>query len=156
VSVPVRWVPGFAVTENDTLPLPVVLEVEVMVIHGTLLEAVHAQSEVVVTETLAPAPAFAGSVWAVALNANVHWAGAAACVTANSLSAICMVPVRAGPVLAATENDTDPFPVPLGPPVIVIQEASGVAVHKQAAPAVTETGKDPPAAGANKLVGLIA
>jgi hypothetical protein len=62
VSVPVRCAPVFWVTENDTTLLPVTLEAEVMVIHGTLVETVHAQSAAVVTETPVPAPAFGGSV----------------------------------------------------------------------------------------------
>jgi len=39
-----------------------------------------------------------------------------------------------------------PFPEPLAPPVIVIQEALSVAVHPQPFPAVTATVAVPPAA----------
>ena len=47
--------------------------------------------------------------------------------------------MRAAPVLAATLNETDPFPVPLAPAVMVIHEALLAAVHVHPLPAVTLT-----------------
>jgi hypothetical protein len=41
LSVPVRCAPVFAATLNATVPLPVPLAPEVMVIHEALLVAVH-------------------------------------------------------------------------------------------------------------------
>ena len=43
-----------------------------------------------------------------------------------------IVPVRAGPEFAATEKLTVPLPVPLAPPVIVIQLALGTACQSHA------------------------
>jgi hypothetical protein len=43
VSVPVRAAPVLAATVNDTAPLPVPFVVDVIVIHGALLTALHAQ-----------------------------------------------------------------------------------------------------------------
>ena len=51
-----------------------------------------------------------------------------------------MVPVLAGPVLAATEYPTVPLPVPDEPDVMVIQVLFDAAVHEQAElPGVTDT-----------------
>jgi hypothetical protein len=49
------------------------------------------------------------------------------------------VPVRALPVLAATLNPTEPFPVPEAPAVIVIHCTPLVAVHVQPAAVVIDT-----------------
>ena len=70
--------------------------------------------------------------------------------------AIAMVPLRAGPVLAATENATVPLPVPLAPLVIEIHDVVDVAVHAHPAALVTVTGvAAPPAAGTDWLAELI-
>ena len=67
-----------------------------------------------------------------------------------------MVPVRAGPVLAATVNATVPFPLPLAPLVIAIHGVEVVAVHPQPDAPVTLTDVPaPPAADSDWLVGLI-
>jgi hypothetical protein len=63
-SVPSRVPPGFAATLNATEPFPVPLAPDVMVIHETLLLAVHAQPLAVVTLT-EPEPPAAGTVWLV-------------------------------------------------------------------------------------------
>lgn len=65
-------------------------------------------------------------------------------VTVNVDPAIVSVPERAPPVLAATVYVTLPLPVPLAPPVIVIQLAPVVAVHVQPDCVVTVTGPPVP------------
>jgi hypothetical protein len=66
------------------------------------------------------------------------------------------VPVRIGPVLAATVNATVPLPLPLPPPVIVIQGVDVVAVQVHPAGLVTVTEvAGPPAAVGDWFVGLI-
>ena len=57
-----------------------------------------------------------------------------------------IVPVRCGPVFAATENWVVPLPLPLPPEVIVIHAALLVAVHGQAVAVVTLTEPAPPLA----------
>src|SRR6187551_1998962 len=68
-----------------------------------------------------------------------------------------MVPVRAGPVFAATVKLTDPVPVPAAPAVIVIHDGALLtAVHAHVPPAVTAIAVPaPPAAAIDSLVGAI-
>ncbi len=69
--------------------------------------------------------------------------------------ATVIVPVRCGPVFAATENCVTPAPLPLAPAVMVIHESLLVAVHAQPVVVVTLTDPDPPPAGALCEVGLM-
>ena len=62
------------------------------------------------------------------------------------------VPERAPPVLAATLKATEPFPVPLPPDVIEIQEAPLLAVQVQVLPEETPTVPLPPAAAIEALL----
>jgi hypothetical protein len=66
-----------------------------------------------------------------------------------------IVPVRWGPVLAATENCVVPLPLPLAPAVIVIQASLGVAVHAHPATVVTFTLPVPPLAVKLWVVGVM-
>ena len=66
-----------------------------------------------------------------------------------------IVPVRCGPVFAATENWVVPLPLPLAPAVTVIHAALLVAVHAQPVAAMTLTDPDPPLAVKVWLVGLM-
>jgi len=68
-----------------------------------------------------------------------------------------IVPVRAGPVFAATLKLTDPGPVPLVPAAIVIHVGALLtAVHAHVAPVVTVIAVPaPPAAAIDSLVGAI-
>src|SRR4029453_8175053 len=68
------------------------------------------------------------------------------CLTVTVCPAIVIVPVRlrGRPVYGATEKVTVPFPLPLSPPVMVIQEALLWAVHGHPVPAVTITLPVPP------------
>ena len=69
---------------------------------------------------------------------------------------MAMLPVRAGPGLAATVNVTVPLPVPLWLLVIVIHGVKVVAVHAQPAAVVSVTGiAAPPTTGTSCPVGLI-
>jgi hypothetical protein len=64
VSVPRRPAPvSFLRTENLTTPFPVPLAPVSIVIHASLLVAVHAQMPAVVTATLWPPPPFGSIPW---------------------------------------------------------------------------------------------
>ncbi len=77
---------------------------------------------------------------------------AAACDTVNVSPAIVMVPLReAALVFAATENETDPSPVPDAPAVTVIQLAFEVAAHAQPEGATTLVEPVPPDAATESL-----
>jgi hypothetical protein len=142
VNVPVRCGPVFAATENCVTPSPLPLAPEVMVIHVALLAAVHAQPVAVVTLT-EPDPPLAGTLCEVGLRVNEQ---PELCVTVNVWPAMVNVPVRCGPVLAATENCVEPLPVPLAPVVIVIQVALLAPVQAQSLAVVTLTEPPPPLA----------
>src|SRR5881396_1964924 len=67
-----------------------------------------------------------------------------------------IVPVRAAPAFAATENVTVPLPLPLAPNVTAIQTTSLVAVHAHTPAPKTAIGvPTPPAAVKASLVRLI-
>jgi hypothetical protein len=66
-----------------------------------------------------------------------------------------IVPVRGGPVCAATENCTTPGPEPLAPTVTVIQVSLLAAVQAQPVAVVTLTEPDPPLAPMFCEVGLM-
>jgi hypothetical protein len=101
VNVPLRAVvAAFAATVYETDPFPVPLAPALIVIHASLLVAVHAQPVATVTLTVPdppPATAFADT------GAIVGAQGAPACVTVKVLPPMVTVPVRAVVVgLAAT------------------------------------------------------
>ena len=80
---------------------------------------------------------------------------AAACVTVNTWPPTTTVPERVAVVeFAATLYVTDPEPVPVGEPEIVIHDTLLAAVHEQPVDVVTENVADPPAAVAVLEVGL--
>ena len=86
----------------------------------------------------------------------MHDADAAACVTVNDWPAMVRVPERAPPVLAATLNPTEPFPLPFAPEVTATHPALLLAVQVQPLPeADTATVPVPPVAAIGELVGLI-
>jgi hypothetical protein len=123
----------------------------VTVIHATLLTAVHAQAEPLVT-VADPVLAVAGAFCVVGameyVQAGGGGAATAACETVKVRFAIEIVPVRAAPVFAATPNATVPFPVPLEPDVTVIHDALLWADHAHVlSVAVTPMVPVPPAAG---------
>ena len=101
VSVPVReLVLVLAAIEYATVPEPVPLAPDVIVIHDTLLDAVHAHPLVVVTVAV-PVVALADADAALGVVVYVH---PPAWVTVNVWPEIVSVPVRCDDVvLAATE-----------------------------------------------------
>jgi hypothetical protein len=103
VMVPERAAPVFAATLYATVPLPVLLVPDVIVIHEALLDAVqaHVDPALTATEPVPPA-ADAGAVGEAIEYVHVGAGVAAACVTVNVCPAIVSVPVRVPLVLAAT------------------------------------------------------
>lgn len=143
--------PMLAATEKPTAPLPEPLAPELIVIQASLLVAVHAQPVAVVMLT-EPDPLLAVKVWLVGLIVNEQ---PLACVTVKVWPATVIVPVRGGPVWAATENCVTPLPLPLAPELIVIQPSLLAAVHAQPVAVVMLTEPDPPLAAMLCEVGLI-
>jgi hypothetical protein len=140
VSVPVLGPTALDATLKLTVPLPLPLAPDAIVIHVALLVAVHAQPPAVETATGVPAPPAIGKDWLLGLMEVEQFAD---CVTVNVCPAMVSVPVRAAPVLAAMAKLTVPLPVPLAPDVIVIHAALLAAV--QAHPVVVETATGVPA-----------
>ena len=113
----------------------------VIAIHWSVVAAVHAHP-VAVTTLNVPVLLPTGADRDVGFSANVHpcpW------VTVNVRPAIVIVPVRDGPLAAATLNCTVPLPEPLLPCVTVIHGTLLAAVHGQPPGAVTATEPVPPA-----------
>lgn len=140
IIVPVRAASLFAATEKFTVPLPLPLPPEVIVIHESLLAAVHEQP---VPEMMLKLPA-APLAGTLVLAADKVYVQPDACVTVNVCPAIVNVPVRAVPGFAATVKLTVPLLVPLAPAVTVIHDALLAAVQAQPAPLVIFTLPLPP------------
>jgi hypothetical protein len=120
---------------TEPLPLPVAAAI---VIHAALLVAVHAQPVAAVTLTVPPVIPAAGTLAEAA--AIVGAQGAPACVTVNALPPMVIVAERAVVVgFAVTLYETDPFPLPVAPALMVIQAALSVAVHAHPVGDVTAT-----------------
>jgi len=120
-----------------TWPLPVPLAALLMVIHGTSLDAVHAQLwlEAVTSTDLSAFGAPMESALSDSVIEHVG-GGAAAWVTVNVRPPTVNVPVRGVvSLLAATENCTVPLPVPEAPAVIDSHGTLAVAAHAQPVPA---------------------
>ena len=126
-----------AATVKFADPRPVEEPPLVIVIHGTLLVAVHPQLDPVVTATLPVVPV-AGAFTEVGDTVKVQLF--AAWFTVTVCPATVIVPLREAPVvLAATVKLLEPRPVIDAPLVIVIHAALLVAVHAQLDPVVTDT-----------------
>jgi hypothetical protein len=151
VSVPVRDPPERGSTMNSTVPLPLPEAPEEIVIHDTLLDAVHAHDAPAVTPTEPDPPAAENvcDVGEIAYEQLLFW------VTVNVSPAMVSVPVRVAPVFAWTVNCTVPLPVPDEPEEIVIQGTLLTAVHPQPLGAVTDDEPVPPAAATVCDVGEI-
>ena len=129
----------FAATLKLTDALPVPDAALVMLIHPSLVLAVHAHPEPVTTETFTlPVPPAAAIDAPPGLKAKLH--AAAACDTVKVRPAIVIVPVRAPSVFAATLNVTDAAPLP-DAGLTVIHDVFETAVH--AHPAVVDTATVP-------------
>jgi hypothetical protein len=113
-------------TENDTLPLPLPLAPDVMVIHDVLLLAVHGHPLAVVTLIDLLPPSFPTCTL---VGEIVYEHDVAAWLTVKDRPAAVIVPLRAPPRLTATAKATVPLPAPLAPDVSVIHDALLAAVH---------------------------
>jgi hypothetical protein len=143
VTTPDRPGPLSPAIESVTVPEPLPLAPDVIVIHGCALDAVHAHPAAAVTFTVRVPPA--GSTVCVRGVTSNEQPGD--CVTVTNVPAIISVPVRDGPDVGATLNVSVPGPAPAAA-ATVIQSALLAAVHGHPAPAVTVTTCDPPAAPA--------
>jgi hypothetical protein len=145
VSVPFRTAPVLAATLNFTFPEPVSAAPEVTVIHVALLDADHAQPDVVDTPTCVPAPPAEPTDWFVGLIEKEHVVPA--WFTVTTWSPIKRVPTRATLVFAAMETVTLPLPLPLAPETITSHGTALVAAHVHPAVVATAMGiPAPPAA----------
>ena len=130
--------PGFANTVNVTVPLVAPLAPDTIEIHGTSLEAVHEQpcgDDTLIVRV--PPDTGIESLIGVTEKLHVGPTCAAPCMTLAVCLAMVSVPVRAVSPLLPTVNVTDPLPVPLAPPVTVIQGALLTALQGQ--PAAVDT-----------------
>jgi hypothetical protein len=127
--------PVFAVTLNESVPLPVRPVPFEIVSHDAVSVADHAQPVDVVTVT-EPVPAADERVTLVGDTVNEQLD--ADCVTVKVRPAAMIVPVRVEEAaLASAVKATLPLPVPLAPLVIEIQVALVVAAHAQLDEVVT-------------------
>jgi hypothetical protein len=76
-------------------------------------------------------------------------------LTANVRPAMLRVPLRAGPVVGATENSTVPSPVRLPPPGMVIHGSPLAAVQSHSETVDTATVAEPPVCGTAYESGLM-
>jgi hypothetical protein len=149
--VPERAAPvAFASTVYCTTPFPDPDAPEVTTIHETELTAVQLHAALVATVT-DPLPTDIPIVRSRGVSTIVH---PESCVTVTACPPTETVPLRAGPVFAATERSTEPLPVPLAPAVTVIHAAFDTAVHAQLADVMTSTRARAPPAGDEIVSGV--
>ena len=141
---PFRSRPVLAATLNLTVPSPVPLAPDVIVIHGSLLTAVHEQLAVVLTATL-PLPPAAGR-FCLFGEIEYEQGATAAWFAVKVRVAIDTVPVRAAPRFGVTRRFTEPSPVPLPPDTTTIHDALLTAVHAHPLCVSTFTFSAPPSA----------
>ena len=145
-----RAAPVLAAAVKLTVPFPVPVLPEVIVIHGELLVAVQVHpGEEVVTVTL-PVPPAALTFKLVGVTVKVQpdcWLTVKVCPPA------VIVPVRGGPAFACTVKAMVPLPVPLLL-VTVIQGSLLTAVQVQPATVVISKLPFPPATGMVAFVGF--
>lgn len=153
VRVPLLAAPLEGATLNVTSPAPLAEAPDSIWIHGTPLVAVQLHPAPATIDTL-PEPPAAGSVWLVDDSAYEQVL-AAGWLTVNVVPATAIVPVRADPVEAATENSSSPFPLPDAPATIWIQGTVDVAVHEHPAAAAIAIFPVPPSAGIAVLSGAM-
>lgn len=151
IAVDRGWLDGVPSTVRVTVPGPVPLWPDVTRTHGTGAAAVvQTQPGLVLTAT-ETGPPWLGTLVAVGLIAKVQpelW------LIVNGRPAIVTMPLRAGPVVAATVNCRVPFPL-RAPSAIVIHVALLVAVQSHPATVVTATAPDPPALVTENVSGLM-
>jgi hypothetical protein len=113
------------------------------VIHATSVDAVHAQSLLVVTAT-EPLPAAAFTLW---LEGETSYRHGARCDTLTRVSLTTISPLRAAePSFAATRYARSPPPWPETGEMLEIQFTVLEAFHAHSGCAVTLTEPDPPPA----------
>ena len=111
------------------MPSPLELAPETIVIHGVLVVAVqlhNGREAVTLTVRVTSAPGFVGKLTTKRLSVKTQLV---ACCTENVCPAIVSDPLLTLNGLSATENSTEPLPLPLAPDVIVSQELLLAAVH---------------------------
>ena len=149
VMVADRDGPFVAAAVNVTVPGPVLFAPAVIVIHESLVDAVHVQPAATVT-LMVRVPPLASTL---ILSGETLKPQPGDCVTVTVCPATVNVLVRNGPFVAAIVNVTVPAPLPLVPEEIAIQESLLDAVQAQPAAAVTFTVRVPPVASAVKVSG---
>jgi hypothetical protein len=119
--MPVRTAPVFD-RSNATVPLPLPGVPELMVSHVPVVDAAAGRSS---RQCWSPGRPLRRSIELRIdlVDATRSW------LTLNACPAIVIDPVRAGPVLATTENITVPLPLPCVPDEMEIQLLAVVAVH---------------------------
>ena len=138
-------------TENCTVPLPVPLPPEVIVIHESWLAAVQPQPAPLDTSKLPEPPDDATFVAA----GEIEKAQPLPWFTVNVRPATVMVPDRGPPVIEAALNPTFPGPDPLAPDVMVSQDALLVAVQGHPVAVATSMLPLPPLDGTSVVAGVI-
>lgn len=134
------------------MPLPLPLPPELIVIHGTPLDADHEHPAPAVTPTLFLAPPdgtlapFGGDN---EIEQPLAW------VTVNVWPPIVSTADRATLDVAAAAYWTVPLPLPFAPDVTVSHDALLLAVHEHPSAVVTVTLPEPPADGTLAAVGAI-
>jgi hypothetical protein len=101
VIVSDRLVPEFGAAVNATVPFPLPLAPDVMVIHVELVVAVHVHPVGAVTSTV-PEPPAVGIEVPAALSVYVQLGSPDACVTVNDWPAIVITLERAAPIFGST------------------------------------------------------
>jgi hypothetical protein len=115
---------------------------EVIVIHGALLAAVHAQPDCAWISIGAPAPPVAGMFSLDGEIVYEHCVGPFACADCTIVARcppMTRLAVRSLPVLGAAVKLTVPLPLPAVGDASVIQSPSVVAVHAQSLAVATDT-----------------
>ena len=146
VTVPLRAAPLLAAALTVTLPLPVPLAADVIVIHGAFDVAVHAHDAFVAVSVVVVVAPSGGTVAFGGDSVKVHGGGAAVCVTVTVCPPTVIVPDRSPPPLAATLKGIEALPVPDEVPSAIHGAALDAAHAHVLCDAATVTVPLPPAA----------
>ena len=155
VIVPIRAAPVLSATAKVTVPLPTPVAPETKLIQDTFADALHVQELAALTGNWNCRPP-EGTLLKAATVRVTEQVATPCWVTVKVWPPMVRVPVlEVLPVLAVTVYVTDPFPEPLLPELMAIQETVLLAVQLQPAPAVTLTVPVPPTEAKPLLVGEI-
>jgi hypothetical protein len=143
VVVPWRGAPVFCAITSWTLPFPLPDAPLLIVIHESVVDAVHEQPALAVTVTTTSSPPLLTSLL-VGVNAYEH---PPACVTVKVSPPAVIVAVRCGPVFPDAEYRTVPLPLPVALLMTVSQGALLAADHPQPSPDRMSNAPLPPLAG---------